>query len=192
MKIVAIDVQKPTRSTLHRIFELIDGGSVVFPINWRLPGAEQERLRAELDGRLVGPFATVVQTSGSSGRPKLAVHTLENHMFNAMGANENLPLGPSDRWILSLPLYHVGGLAILFRCRLAGAEIVIPEGTLEETDVDGAIVSCVPTQLKRLRGKPKAVLLGGGPVPHELRLSQRERCGEKRFLPAILTPRPAR
>lgn len=122
--------------------------------------------------------ATIVFTSGSTGRPKAAAHSIGNHYFSALGSNENIPLAPGDRWLLSLPLYHVGGLAILFRCLLAGAAVVVPPPgavlahTLEHFDITHA--SMVATQLRRLltsgRTLPalKALLLGGGPLPPAL------------------------
>ena len=74
----------------------------------------------------LGRPGSVVFTSGSSGSPKAALHTFGNHYWNARGSNENISLTAGDRWLLSLPLYHVGGLAIFFRCLLAGAAVVIP------------------------------------------------------------------
>lgn len=70
-------------------------------------------------------WSTVFFTSGSNGYPKAVVHTLANHLFNALGANRIMLLEPGDRWLLSLPLFHVGGLAILFRTLLSGAALVI-------------------------------------------------------------------
>jgi len=70
--------------------------------------------------------ATIVFTSGSTGTPKAALHTWRNHCYSAKGSNANLPLREGDRWLLSLPLYHVGGLAILVRCALAGAAVALP------------------------------------------------------------------
>src|SRR5918998_4359752 len=66
---------------------------------------------------------TIVFTSGSAGAPKAALHTFGNHFFSAAGSNANIPLEPGDRWLHSLPLYHVGGLSILFRCLLSGATV---------------------------------------------------------------------
>ena len=122
--------------------------------------------------------ATVVFTSGSTGVPKAALHAFGNHYFSALGSNANIALAPGDRWLHSLPLYHVGGLSILFRCLLAGAAIALPE---PEAPLDDAIVvlgathvSLVSTQLLRLlRAEAdldglKAVLLGGGPMPVHL------------------------
>ena len=48
-----------------------------------------------------------------------------NHYYNAPGSNASLPLTAEDRWLLDLPLHHVAGLGIVFRCLLAGAALVI-------------------------------------------------------------------
>jgi O-succinylbenzoic acid--CoA ligase len=119
--------------------------------------------------------ATIIFTSGSTGSPKAALHTFGNHYYNALGSNANIALQPGDRWLNSLPLYHVGGLSILFRCLMAGATIALPgPGTLHGEAIAGlgaTHVSLVATQLLRLLredvdlGGLKAVLLGGGPVP---------------------------
>jgi o-succinylbenzoate---CoA ligase len=110
--------------------------------------------------------------------PKAAIHTFGNHYYSALGSNANIALRPGDRWLHSLPLYHVGGLSILFRCLLAGATIALPQpgNPLSEAIASfGAThVSLVSTQLSRLLregtdlGGLKAVLLGGGPIPPPL------------------------
>ncbi|MEC9219726.1 MAG: AMP-binding protein, partial [SAR324 cluster bacterium] len=46
-------------------------------------------------------WATIIFTSGSTGSPKAVVHSLANHFYNALGANERMPLNPGDRWLLS-------------------------------------------------------------------------------------------
>ncbi len=122
--------------------------------------------------------ATVVFTSGSTSTPKAAMHTFGNHYYSALGSNTNIPLAPGDRWMHSLPLYHVGGLSVIFRCTLAGATIVLPDSrsSLGEAIVDSGAthVSLVATQLRRLleegipAGHLKAVLMGGGPTPGDL------------------------
>ena len=122
--------------------------------------------------------ATIVFTSGSTGAPKAALHTFGNHAYSALGSNANIALAPGDRWLHSLPLYHVGGLSILFRCLLAGATIVIPKpgAPLGQAIAESGAthVSLVFTQLLRLLKEQtpldglKAILLGGGPIPASL------------------------
>ena len=143
-----------------------------------------EELLAESDQRTEAadiPLArpsTIVFTSGSTGVQKAALHTFGNHYHNALGSNANILLRQGDRWLHSLPLYHVGGLSILFRCLLARATVALPDPT---TPLAGAIaslgathVSVVSTQLLRLlrenagTGGLQAILMGGGPVPASL------------------------
>ena len=64
--------------------------------------------------------AAIFFTSGSTAEPKAALLSYGNLYYNAMGSNENIPFGPADRWLLMLPLYHVGGVGILFRALLGG------------------------------------------------------------------------
>jgi O-succinylbenzoic acid--CoA ligase len=120
--------------------------------------------------------STIVFTSGSAGAPKAALHTFGNHYYSALGSNANIDLAPGDRWLHSLPLYHVGGLSIVFRCLLAGATVALPEpgAPLGEAIAGATHVSLVSTQLLRLLREDldprelKAILLGGGPIPPPL------------------------
>lgn len=124
--------------------------------------------------------ATIVFTSGSTGTPKAVLHCYGNHYYNALGSNTNLPLEPGDRWLLDLPLYHVGGLGILFRSLLAGSTVVMPDRgeTLDAvlSRYEVTHLSVVVTQLHRLLQQPDSVrypalryiILGGSPVPLKL------------------------
>ena len=125
--------------------------------------------------------ATIIFTSGSSGSGKACLHTYGNHYFSALGSNENIQLNPGDRWLLSLPLYHVAGIAILFRCLVSGATICIPhpESSLEESLelFKPTHLSLVAAQLHQLMQNEratqhlksaKAILLGGSAIPETL------------------------
>jgi o-succinylbenzoate---CoA ligase len=118
-------------------------------------------------------------TSGTSATPKAALLSVENLIYNALGANERMPLDGHSRWLLSLPLYHVGGAGILYRSFLAGSAVVIPEHaeTLSSSLARYAPthLSVVHTQLWRLLhdeslqiAKWPICLLGGGPTTSEL------------------------
>ncbi|CAH0533839.1 2-succinylbenzoate--CoA ligase [Vibrio stylophorae] len=118
---------------------------------------------------------TLVLTSGSTGKPKAAVHSIENHLASAAGLVSALPFEKEDSWLLSLPLYHVSGMAIIWRWLLKGACLVIPDSRdvlSELTRVTHA--SLVPTQLKQVVANPpqtqtlKHVLLGGAAISTDL------------------------
>ena len=140
----------------------------------QVPSDHTQTTRQEI---LLDQPATVIFTSGSQGETKAVLHSYGNHYYNARGSNMNIRLGPEDRWLLTLPLYHVGGLAILFRCLLGGAAVVLPDQTKDIVESISRFrvthVSMVPTQLyrilrdlkdhKRLKGL-KALLLGGAPL----------------------------
>lgn len=119
--------------------------------------------------------ATVMFTSGTSTMPKAVLHSYGNHYYSALGSNENIPLKPNDRWLFSLPFYHVGGFSILIRCLFAGATVVLAEGkdlskSIEKYRVSH--VSLVFTQLQRIVDNSypsiKSILLGGSAIPQEL------------------------
>ncbi len=118
--------------------------------------------------------ATILFTSGSCGEPKAVLHDFGSHYYSAVGSNMNIPLNPDDRWLLSIPLYHAGGMAILFRTLVSGAATVIRDSrssiaeNIERFKVTH--ISLVSTQLHRLLQDErsirvlrslKAILLGG-------------------------------
>jgi O-succinylbenzoic acid--CoA ligase len=149
--------------------------------DWTAPGGASADPAAIPLGR---PF-TLVHTSGSSGAPKAALHTVGNHVWSARGLAERMPLGPADRWLLDLPLAHVGGLGVVVRCALAGAALAVPAPGTTAADALHALhpthVSWVATQLRRLLADPRplpplrAVLLGGSALPPDLLAEARAR-----------------
>jgi len=122
-------------------------------------------------------FATCLLTSGSSSTPKIACHSLSNHYYSALGSNAHLSLCPGARWLLSLPLYHISGIALLFRSFLAGATVSLtrekPHQAKTILNTRATHLSFVPTQLRRLldtatheellklQKQLKAILVGG-------------------------------
>ena len=122
-------------------------------------------------GDLPGP-GTILRTSGTSSQPKNVYHTLDAHIANARAVIADADLKPGDKWALILPTYHVGGLSIIVRCMLAGADVAM---SIDEAGVTH--VSLVATQLARMLKDPaqlkklyrmKRIYVGGGPVPESL------------------------
>ena len=126
---------------------------------------------------------TIVYTSGTTGQPKGALLTYGNHWWSAVGSAMNLGALPGDCWLACLPLFHVGGLSILFRSVISGFAALVherfdPEAVNRAIDADGVtLLSVVSTMLRRMleaRGERpypatlRCVLLGGGPAPRPL------------------------
>ncbi len=125
----------------------------------------------------------LVYTSGTTGSPKGALLSQRNLFWNAIGSAMHLGTLPEDRWLVCLPLFHVGGLSILLRAALYGSAAILherfdPERVNRALDDEGVtLVSWVPTMLERVldardgRRAPRSlrcVLLGGGPAPRGL------------------------
>lgn len=72
--------------------------------------------------------ALIISTSGSEGAPKAAMLSHANLDAAAAASNARLPLRPGDIWLDCLPLFHVGGLSILWRCGRAGAAVLLHDG----------------------------------------------------------------
>ena len=159
---------------IRRFFRCLDiKRAVCFDARQQLEAGGRKDLDLEQE-------VTIIATSGTSGDAKAALHTWGNHFYSAIGSNEIIPLTSSDRWLLSLPLYHISGIAITVRCLLSGAGLVIAtEGDLiaivERSKVTH--VSLVSTQLQRLLADEKnhallrslkVILLGGGAIPRML------------------------
>jgi O-succinylbenzoic acid--CoA ligase len=123
----------------------------------------------------------IIFTSGTSGRPKGVVLTYGNQYASAAASASRIGTLPADRWLCVLPLYHVGGLAILLRSALYGTAVILQRG-FDPAQVNAAIdsgatlVSLVPTMLYRLiaaRSAPppdslRLILLGGAAADPEL------------------------
>ena len=122
-------------------------------------------------------------TSGTSGRPRVVRITVQNLLASAQGSRERLNLGPSDRWLGSLSLSHVGGLALVTRASVVGSGLVLRGGFSVTTFLalveSGSIThaSLVPTMLHQVlkawgggavSDSLRCLLIGGAPAPENL------------------------
>ena len=106
--------------------------------------------------RSLADVALIIATSGSEGNPRAVL--LGNAQLDAAAAasNERLPLHPGDLWLNCLPLYHIGGQSILWRCARASAAVLLHDGfAAEQVAADLAAqpvthISLVPAMLALL------------------------------------------
>ncbi len=115
--------------------------------------------------RQPGDDALIVYTSGTTGRPKGAVHTHASLLAGASALLAAWEWTPEDRLMLCLPLFHVHGLcAGLFGTLAAGASAAVFDRFDEKAILRAAGASTmffgVPTMYHRLAATGEASALG--------------------------------
>lgn len=125
--------------------------------------------------------AVVLFTSGSSGKPKAVELTFTSLINSAITQNSYLQHTSNDRWLASLPFYHIGGFSIIFRALMYGAQIVLSEDLKIKSlhssiqSFNPTLISLVSSQLSELLKNNiqpnrdfRHVLLGGGFIDSNL------------------------
>ena len=79
-------------------------------------------------GELPPCVALIISTSGSEGEPRGVMLSAANLDAAAAASNRHLPVQAGDLWLACLPLYHIGGQMILWRCARAGAAVLLHDG----------------------------------------------------------------
>ena len=135
----------------------------------------------------LGELQAILYTSGTTGQPKGALITYGMQWWNAIGSALNLGHNLDDRWLVCLPLYHIGGLSILMRSVIYGISMMVHK-KFDPTTVNHSIltdkitiISVVAVMLQsmltdldshwggaRYPSTLRCVLLGGGPAPYPL------------------------
>ncbi len=189
--VVAVDADYTLRTIIvvHAAWRL---GVAIAPLHPGLTPTERKAAHAALeafepdressvDSHRAQETAAVVWTSGSSGEPRGVALPARSFAHNAVATAQRLGLEPTDRWLTTLSLAHVGGLALLARAAHLGCAVVLSKGFSAEDfrqQCDAARVthaSLVPTMLARLLDDGtrapdslRAVLLGGAAAPPSL------------------------
>lgn len=101
-------------------------------------------------------LAVLIRTSGSTGTPRVVMLSADNLLASSQAVNARFGLAHGDEWLCCLPLHGIGGLAIGYRCVLAGAAMRLHprfDATALAADFSArqiTHVSLVPPMLARL------------------------------------------
>lgn len=155
------------------------GKESFFLFNPRLPAEDQERaLRMKnfalsMSSHSEGHIHLL--TSGTTSSQKLIALRKQSFLTAAASVNHRFQLDSKDRWLLTLPLFHVGGLAVFARAFLSKSEVIQmetwnPQDFLKRVqEMQITCASLVPTQIFDLIqlkvSAPKSlrlVFVGGG------------------------------
>ncbi len=190
--------------TVVALLAFLDLGAAIVPVHPRLTPAEASVLLADAapaltlrdgdlpaSGRATAPALpdppsslplALLYTSGTTGHPKGAVLSRGAFAAAAAASAKNLGWRDDDRWLLAMPVCHVGGLSILTRCLLARRTVILeprfdPDAVLATIARERAtLLSVVPTMLQALLERDRegalrrlrAVLVGGAGTPFGL------------------------
>lgn len=167
-EIVLVKVEIDVRSIIELLAIQVAGG-VPLPYIGEPP---------ELPVATAEGAAVCVETSGTGGLRKIVPLSYANIAASVTASRQRLGNGADDRWLLSLPLNHVGGLSILWRSLEAGGAVIVSPfdssgGPIERHRPTYA--SMVPTMVHRLLQRNPdalasigAVLVGGASLSSRL------------------------
>ena len=146
--------------------DLWAAGAAVLPVDPRLTARERwaivdlarPTVLLDEDGAIVDTggrrvdagTGLVIATSGSAGVPKVV--ELSRRAIEAAVAGSARALGDDGSWLCCLPVAHVGGMLVLFRGLLTGANVEVHRGfdVAEVAATSAERISLVPTMLHRL------------------------------------------
>ena len=144
-------------------------------ISFSLKDLKETEEKIFFDNPSLDETALILFTSGSSEKPKAVKLSFDNLIQSSLTGNKVLNQTSDDRWLASLPFYHIGGFSIIVRALMFGTSVVIPVSLSNQDLIDSikkykpTLTSLVSNQLKYFVDKdfipPKelrTVLLGGG------------------------------
>ena len=125
--------------------------------------------------------AIIIFTSGTAGNPKGVELSFNCLIQSAKVGDQIIHHSQNDRWLASLPFYHIGGFLIITRSLLYQTVIILPKNLQTDALAESTnnfkptLCSLVPTQLRRLmeadirpNKELRNVLLGGGYIDQRL------------------------
>lgn len=118
--------------------------------------------------------ALIIFTSGSTSIPKAVQLTFDNLIKSALTGNQLINHQLDDKWLASLPFYHIGGFSILTRSLIFKVPLILPDSIKSESLAENiqtykpTLISLVASQLSDLMkikfdsSSIRNVLIGGG------------------------------
>ena len=142
--------------TVLSVYAMLEARAPFLPTHPRLTETEREhfvqnaRNSLEKSAGFGDRMLAVLFTSGTSGTPRGAVLSRAAFEASARASAANLPWKDDDRWLLCMPLSHVGGLSVVTRSLAARACIVLHE----RFDVGRTLASIVRDRITRISVVP--------------------------------------
>jgi acyl-CoA synthetase (AMP-forming)/AMP-acid ligase II len=121
--------------------------------------------------------ATINYTSGTTGSPKGVILSHRSHWLNAVAVGWGFGLGERDRYLHTLPIFHVNGWGLPLACAALGVPQVI------QRQVRG------PEILKRVQANGITLLCGAAPVASMIEHAAEDRRASGRPVPGEGTTR---
>jgi len=130
--------------------------------------------------------ALIIFTSGSTGIPKRVVLEWQSLIKHAEMSENHLRYSAEDRWMICLPLHHIGSISTLIKSIVTGLSAILEPcfdaGQIHKSieHHKATILSLVPTMLQRLVDcsdeapippSVRSILIGGGHIPPKLMLT---------------------
>ncbi len=167
-----------------------DDGNAVLPVDQRLPGPARTALLDAARPHVVitdagrthhdrgappvgATDAIVVASSGTTGPPKLVVHSHAGIQAHAHAVHAHLGVDSDhDRWLACLPLAHLGGLGVVVRALVTDTAVDVwpsfeaARVTAAPAQLGTTLIALVPTALDQVDPAPfRWVVLGGSADP---------------------------
>lgn len=165
-----------------------EGGPNQLLMNLRLPEAEKaviRKLQLGFESKFAKSGYFLIASSGSTqninSSVKLVALSVKAVLNSAFRFNRHFAAGETDHWGLVLPKFHVAGLGIFARAKLAGARVLEREWQVKDFSDwiltnEIKFISLVPAQIfdlvnSAIEAPPglRAVIVGAGALDHELR-----------------------